>query len=41
MVEESAMRRRDVTGAELIGGVEKRYLKLVDYDERWPAEWPW
>ena len=37
MVEESKPRRRDVVDVELIGGVEKRYLELVDYDGRWPA----
>jgi GrpB-like predicted nucleotidyltransferase (UPF0157 family) len=37
MVEESKPRRRDVVDVELIGGVEKRRLELVDYDGRWPG----
>jgi GrpB-like predicted nucleotidyltransferase (UPF0157 family) len=36
VVDKSKSRRRDVVDAELIGGVEKRYLELVDYDGRWP-----
>jgi GrpB-like predicted nucleotidyltransferase (UPF0157 family) len=35
MVKESKRRRRDVVDVELVGGVEKRVLELVDYDERW------
>lgn len=34
---ESKPRRPDVTDAELVGGVEKRSLSLVDYDPNWPA----
>lgn len=30
-------RRADVTTAELVGGVEKRDLVIVDPDPRWPA----
>lgn len=30
-------RRPDVAEAELVGGVEKRDLALVDYDTNWPA----
>ena len=29
-------RRRDVTTIELVGGIEKRALVLVDYDPQWP-----
>ncbi|MGO1228659.1 GrpB family protein [Brachybacterium sp.] len=28
--------RPDVTETQLIGGVEKRTIEIVDYDERWP-----
>jgi GrpB-like predicted nucleotidyltransferase (UPF0157 family) len=30
-------RRPDVTDIDLVGGVEKRHLEVVAYDERWPA----
>ncbi len=33
---ESKPRRPDVTKAELIGGIEKRRLTLVEYDSNWP-----
>lgn len=29
--------RQDVTSVELVGGVEKRELVLVDYDSNWPV----
>lgn len=32
-------RRPDVTGVELVDGVEKRDLVLVDPDRLWPDTW--
>jgi GrpB-like predicted nucleotidyltransferase (UPF0157 family) len=34
--ERSGRRRPDVTDVELVGGVEKRHLVIVDPDPRWP-----
>jgi GrpB-like predicted nucleotidyltransferase (UPF0157 family) len=35
----SERRRPDVTEVELIGGVEKRELVVVDYDPQWPVQY--
>ena len=32
-------RRPDVTDTQLIGGVEKRSIEILDYDERWPERY--
>ena len=37
--EASTRRRADVSGAELVGGVEKRELFLADHDPAWPREY--
>ena len=37
MAKEMTPRRRDVVDVELHGGVEKRHLELVGYDDRWPT----
>jgi GrpB-like predicted nucleotidyltransferase (UPF0157 family) len=36
MMKDSGSRRRDVKDVELVGGVEKRHLELVSYDEQGP-----
>ena len=37
MPESAKPRRPDVDVVELIGGIEKRHLEVVDYDDRWPV----
>ncbi|MDN5600382.1 MAG: GrpB family protein [Brachybacterium sp.] len=39
MPSRSSPRRPDVTDTQLIGGVEKRSIEILDYDERWPERY--